>query len=124
MNYTLPEILSIVAEATGFTVDELKGSRRFRRLTNARQLYCYIARKNTSDSLSDIGQTINNRDHTTVIHSVNTIEGYIAAKDDLTLEHLKAISNSNPHLLLHIRDCRKVYAGEYCIPTKWEGVMN
>ena len=39
-----------------------------------RQTAIYLAKMLTSKSLPEIGRTFSNRDHTTVIHSVKTIE--------------------------------------------------
>jgi hypothetical protein len=74
-------------------------------------------------SLNDIGREISDRDHTTILHAIRNIEGFIETKDPLTFNNLKAIGNKHKILVNHIPECRKVYAGEYCIPTTWEGGM-
>lgn len=48
------------------------GRCRKRLLVDARQLYCYLARKHTFASWSSIGSSIN-RDHSSAIHSCNKI---------------------------------------------------
>ena len=48
--------------------------RRSRPLARPRQIAMYLAKKMTSRSLPEIGRRFANRDHTTVIHSVKTIE--------------------------------------------------
>ena len=49
-------------------------SRRSRYLVRPRQTAIYLAKSLTSKSLPEIGRAFANRDHTTVIHSVKTIE--------------------------------------------------
>ena len=48
--------------------------RRSRPLARPRQIAMYLAKKMTTRSLPEIGRRFANRDHTTVIHSVKTIE--------------------------------------------------
>jgi chromosomal replication initiation ATPase DnaA len=127
MNYTLPEILSIVAEATGFTEDELKGRRGKNELVNARHIYCYLGMYHLGNkpykervSLNDIGREISDRDHTTILHAIRNIEGFIETKDPLTFNNLKAIGNKHKTLVNHLPECRKVYSGEACIPTTFQ----
>ena len=49
-------------------------SRRSRYLVRPRQTAIYLAKILTSKSLPEIGREFSNRDHTTIIHSVRTIE--------------------------------------------------
>ena len=49
-------------------------SRRSRYLVRPRQVAIYLSKMLTSKSLPEIGREFSNRDHTTIIHSVKTIE--------------------------------------------------
>ena len=49
-------------------------SRRSRYLVRPRQTAIYLTKILTSKSLPEIGREFSNRDHTTIIHSVRTIE--------------------------------------------------
>ena len=49
-------------------------SRRSRYLVRPRQIAIYLTKILTSKSLPEIGREFSNRDHTTIIHSVKTIE--------------------------------------------------
>ena len=49
-------------------------SRRSRYLVRPRQIGIYLTKILTSKSLPEIGREFSNRDHTTIIHSVKTIE--------------------------------------------------
>ena len=65
--------------------------RRSRYLVRPRQTAIYLAKMLTSKSLPEIGRSFAYRDHTTVIHSVKTIEKL--RKDDnelnLSIDSLK-----------------------------------
>ncbi len=68
-------ILETVAATYGFTVDALIGPSRTRPLVTARQIAMYLTRELTDYSYPAIGRAFGNRDHTTVIHSVDKIAG-------------------------------------------------
>ena len=63
--------------------NEMLSPRRSRYLVRPRQTAIYLAKMLTSKSLPEIGRSFANRDHTTVIHSVKTIERL--RKDDSEL---------------------------------------
>ena len=54
--------------------NEMLSSRRSRYLVRPRQTAIYLTKILTSKSLPEIGREFSNRDHTTIIHSVKTIE--------------------------------------------------
>ena len=60
-------------------------SRRSRYLVRPRQTAIYLAKILTSKSLPEIGRTFSNRDHTTVIHSVKTIDRLIKEDNELKI---------------------------------------
>ena len=59
--------------------------RRSRYLVRPRQAAIYLTKILTSKSLPEIGREFSNRDHTTIIHSVKTIEKL--KKDDTELSN-------------------------------------
>ena len=63
------DIVSQVAEQYGYTVDQLTGPRRFRRLVWARQRAMLELRRHTCMSLEEIGGMFG-RDHSTVWHGI------------------------------------------------------
>ena len=67
--------------------------RRSRPLARPRQMAMYLAKKLTTRSLPEIGRKFSNRDHTTVIHAVKTIEKLIENNDDMrkNAEELKSL---------------------------------
>ena len=52
----------------------LRGQRRGRNEVNARQIAMYLIRRMTNLSLNDIGKEFGDRDHTTVLHSLDKVE--------------------------------------------------
>ncbi len=67
-------IQTIVCKFYKISKNEMLSPRRSRYLVRPRQTAIYLAKMLTSKSLPEIGRTFSNRDHTTVIHSVKTIE--------------------------------------------------
>ena len=61
-------------------------SRRSRYLVRPRQTAIYLAKMLTSKSLPEIGRCFSNRDHTTVIHSVKTIEKLRKEDNELNIK--------------------------------------
>ena len=73
-NVTIDNIQTIVCKYFKISKNEMLSSRRSRYLVRPRQTAIYLAKMLTSKSLPEIGRCFANRDHTTVIHSVKTIE--------------------------------------------------
>ena len=71
---TIDLIQVIVCKFFKISKNEMLSSRRSRYLVRPRQTAIYLAKLLTSKSLPEIGRAFSNRDHTTVIHSVKTIE--------------------------------------------------
>tara|TARA_Y100000590_G_C15461454_1_gene916627 strand:- start:213 stop:935 length:723 start_codon:yes stop_codon:yes gene_type:complete len=71
---TIDIIQTNVCEFFKISKNEMLSSRRSRYLVRPRQTAIYLAKLLTSKSLPEIGRAFSNRDHTTVIHSVKTIE--------------------------------------------------
>ncbi len=71
---TIDLIQSIVCKYFKISKNEMLSSRRSRYLVRPRQTAIYLTKILTSKSLPEIGREFSNRDHTTIIHSVKTIE--------------------------------------------------
>ena len=71
---TIDLIQSIVCKFYKISKNEMLSSRRSRYLVRPRQTAIYLTKILTSKSLPEIGREFSNRDHTTIIHSVKTIE--------------------------------------------------
>ena len=71
---TIDLIQSIVCKFFKISKNEMLSSRRSRYLVRPRQTAIYLTKILTSKSLPEIGREFSNRDHTTIIHSIKTIE--------------------------------------------------
>ena len=71
---TVDKIQTIVSNYYNIPLSEMLSQRRSRPLARPRQVAMYLAKKLTTRSLPEIGRKFANRDHTTVIHAVKTIE--------------------------------------------------
>lgn len=71
--YNLHYILKTVSNYYGLSAFELIEKNREAKVNQARQVFCFFARKYSGRSFPKIGEVIN-RDHATVLHAVNKIE--------------------------------------------------
>jgi chromosomal replication initiator protein len=62
-------------------------------LARPRQIAMYLAKKLTTRSLPEIGRKFANRDHTTVIHAVKTIDKLLKNDEQMrkNVEEIKSI---------------------------------
>jgi chromosomal replication initiator protein len=51
-----------------------------------RHVICYLSRKHTQMTLMDIGAKMGNRDHTTVLHSINTADDLLSYDTQLQFD--------------------------------------
>jgi len=82
---TIDNIQTIVCKFFKVSKNEMLSPRRSRYLVRPRQTAIYLAKMLTSKSLPEIGRSFANRDHTTVIHSVKTIEKLRKKDNELNL---------------------------------------
>lgn len=90
----LPSAAVIIEEVCKFyTIEDaaLRGQGRNKETVQARQIAMYLIRNMTKLSLKDIGKEFQNRDHTTVLHSIDRVE---------------KLSKSNPEIAEIIKDIR------------------
>ncbi len=71
---SIDNIQTLVCKYFKISKNEMLSSRRSRYLVRPRQVAIYLSKILTSKSLPEIGREFSNRDHTTIIHSVKTIE--------------------------------------------------
>ena len=71
---TIDLIQTTVCKFFKISKNEMLSPRRSRYLVRPRQTAIYLSKMLTSKSLPEIGRAFSNRDHTTVIHSVKTID--------------------------------------------------
>ena len=89
---TIDLIQTIVCKFFKISKNEMLSSRRSRYLVRPRQTAIYLTKILTSKSLPEIGREFSNRDHTTIIHSVKTIEK-LKEKDQIMSDNISKLKN-------------------------------
>ena len=89
---TIDLIQTLVCKFFKISKNEMLSPRRSRYLVRPRQTAIYLTKILTSKSLPEIGREFSNRDHTTIIHSVKTIEK-LKEKDSEMVENINKLKN-------------------------------
>ncbi len=89
---TIDLIQTLVCKFFKISKNEMLSSRRSRYLVRPRQTAIYLTKILTSKSLPEIGREFSNRDHTTIIHSVKTIEK-LKENDAEMVENISKLKN-------------------------------
>ena len=89
---TVDKIQNIVSNFYSISLSEMLSQRRSRPLARPRQIAMYLAKKLTTRSLPEIGRRFANRDHTTVIHAVKTINR-LSEKDEELKKNINEIKS-------------------------------
>ena len=89
---TINLIQTLVCRFFKISKNEMLSSRRSRYLVRPRQTAIYLTKILTSKSLPEIGREFSNRDHTTIIHSVKTIEK-LKEKDSEMVDNINKLKN-------------------------------
>ena len=89
---TINLIQTLVCRFFKISKNEMLSSRRSRYLVRPRQTAIYLTKILTSKSLPEIGREFSNRDHTTIIHSVKTIEK-LKEKDSEMDDNINKLKN-------------------------------
>lgn len=76
------KIQKVVASYFNIQVDDLKSKKRKQPLVKYRHIAVYLCKLLTDSSLQKIGKEFGGRDHTTVMHSVQTIEAELKTEAD------------------------------------------
>ena len=98
---TLGTILDYVCLETGITKDQIINRNNSQQITEARQIYCYLAKKHTEYSLVYIGKFIK-REHATVIYSIRTAENLLEKDKIFIRTYSQIIKNFTPDELTTI----------------------
>jgi chromosomal replication initiator protein len=91
---TKDEILEAICMKYGIEIRQMKGKRRDYNIVEARHLLCYVL---NSDNylrmyLREIGELLN-RHHSTIIHSIQTIENMIKINDKSFMVKLNSVKH-------------------------------
>ncbi len=74
------KILNVVASYYNLSVSQITGKIKTGQIVNARHISIYLIRNLLDVSLKQIGEIFSNRDHTTIMHSIEKVEEML--KDD------------------------------------------
>jgi len=90
---TIEKIQNVTSNFYSINLEEMLSQRRSRPLARPRQIAMYLAKKLTTRSLPEIGRKFANRDHTTVIHAVKTIDKLCQNSEEIrkNVEDIKSI---------------------------------
>lgn len=92
-NVSIEKIIKTVADYYDVPSIDLRGKKKNKSINEPRQIAFYLAHDITQLSLTEIGTYFGNRDHSTVLHSINKIKNKM--KEDTTLsETIKMLSNN------------------------------
>jgi chromosomal replication initiator protein len=80
---TIEMIQKTIADYYGMRVQDLKSRNNSKSVALPRQICMYLSKKITGMSLPQIGREFGNKHHTTVLHSINKIEGIRQTDRDL-----------------------------------------
>ncbi|MEE1280500.1 MAG: chromosomal replication initiator protein DnaA [Oscillospiraceae bacterium] len=78
VSVTVDRIISEIAKTFSVTPEEIRSKKRDKEIAEARQVAMYVLRETTQLSQKAIGAEFSGRDHTTVIHSINSVKELIA----------------------------------------------
>lgn len=73
------DVINSICEFYQIKPTQLKGIKRDAKLVRARQACMYVLKKESGLTFSEIGNLLGGRDHTTIMHGVDKIEGLITA---------------------------------------------
>jgi chromosomal replication initiation ATPase DnaA len=96
----LTDILEVVANVTGISVDLLRSPNRCREYSNARKIYAMIARETTHYGFAEISSQIN-KDHASVVYYIKTGRAHVLIEPEfaytlgLCRERVSKIVNKN-----------------------------
>lgn len=82
---TVDKIIDVVTSHFGIKISEIKGKTRLRDIVLPRQIAMYLAKENTELSLKAIGYHFGGRDHSTVIHAIQTVNDLMSHDRELML---------------------------------------
>ncbi len=90
---SIDRIQNVTSNFFSINLEDMLSQRRSRPLARPRQIAMYLAKKLTTRSLPEIGRKFANRDHTTVIHAVKTIDKISQTNDEMrkNIEELKSL---------------------------------
>ena len=96
---SIDAIIRLVGDYFNISPYDIKGKKRTKSVVLPRQIAMYITRSITEFSTTEIGYEFGGRDHTTVMHSVQRVEGMIQSD--------AGVSNSVQHLMQQAKNSKR-----------------
>ncbi len=90
-NLSCTDVSKFVMYHFEIPLSELKGESRVQWFVKARHVFCYLVFHFSRVPLETIGKFLNDRDHATVIYSVESITNAISIQDDRTVPHVEVL---------------------------------
>ncbi|MFZ2358599.1 MAG: chromosomal replication initiator protein DnaA [Anaerolineae bacterium] len=102
---TAEEVVALVARHFAIGLDELASPSRKREIVQARQVAMYLLRNELELSYANAGALFGGRDHATVMHSVEKIEGLLQSDESMqnAVENLRAQITAPQPVLERVR---------------------
>jgi chromosomal replication initiator protein len=72
----------VVTDHYNVRLSDLQSKRKHKSVAEPRQICMWLARKRTRFSLEEIGGHFGGRDHTTVMHSIKTVDDRVNTEPD------------------------------------------
>jgi len=72
----LDKIETVLLEQTGLKMQVIRNKTRVREIVRIRCIIAYLIKKNTTMTLLSIGNYFNGKDHSSIIHMLNTVEDW------------------------------------------------
>ncbi len=86
---TVAMVIDVVSDFFGITIEELKSNGRSKRIAGPRHMAMYLAREETTASLPQIGESLGNRDHTTIMYGYEKIAKLVETDDHIRKEAMQ-----------------------------------
>ncbi len=96
---SIDAIIRLVGDYFNVSPYDIKGKKRTKSVVLPRQIAMYITRALTEFSTTEIGYEFGGRDHTTVMHSVQRVEGMLQSDSGL--------NNSVQHLMQMVKNSKR-----------------
>lgn len=91
---TPDELLKSICNELGCNIFKIKSKVRKQEFLNVRHIYSYIGKLYFNFTLREIAHEIGNRDHTTIINSINFVKNFIEINDPLITQMLDIVIKS------------------------------
>lgn len=95
---TPQEVLEIIGEHHLISVEDIVRKFNKREVSDARHMFCKLMRSEFRYSLKSIGEFLNGRDHTTVLHSINTFNDRSKFESGYMEDYEKIVEKVNSKL--------------------------